>query len=436
MSSVQPATEILHEAAECTEMTTDQSPRDLRIVRITSDNTFGHSHIYMEAPVFTPDGRRFIYQRIELDPARGVADRRWREYWLCDIEDNFALRQLTTDPYAIGPVVSPDGQFMYYFINSFEPEDQKPIQLRRVDLQTYADEEVMTIDKPMPGTSALPSRLYVLSTIRADGKAVAAGAFVGDGKGPGTWCVFSCDFDRSSAQVVIEGTSHYNPHMQYARTTDPTRMHDLLIQRNNGVKTHPDKRAADFVSGCTLDVIRDDGTNFRKVPCGGGIETVHGHQEWRGDGSTILVGVDHRPADRPHSRPMIEATPLPADPSDPTPPIELPGAESARNEITRNYERPAFGHSAIDITGRLFVGDDRLSDGPAEDTRIFIGLLDGERDAALKLTYLLHPRTSYVADQATHPHPFLSPDGRRVFFNSDYHGAQHIYMAEGFEYPE
>jgi hypothetical protein len=34
------------------------------------------------------------------------------------------------------------------------------------------------------------------------------------------------------------------------------------------------------------------------------------------------------------------------------------------------------------------------------------------------------------------PHPFLSPDGRRAFFNTDYSGIPQIRTVEGFTYPD
>lgn len=73
-----------------------------------------HTHIYPESPVFTPDSRRFVYQRFaSLD--------RPREYWICDlgaadIATN-QLRPLTTpeqEPSVHGPVVTPDGQWFVY----------------------------------------------------------------------------------------------------------------------------------------------------------------------------------------------------------------------------------------------------------------------------------------------------------------------------------
>jgi len=53
-------------------------------------------------------------------------------------------------------------------------------------------------------------------------------------------------------------------------------------------------------------------------------------------------------------------------------------------------------------------------------------------DATLKVRHLLDSGTSFRNAQATHPHPFLSPDGARAFFNSDVTGQPQIWMVEGF----
>ena len=61
-----------------------------------------------------------------------------------------------------------------------------------------------------------------------------------------------------------------------------------------------------------------------------------------------------------------------------------------------------------------------LADLPADDT------------SPLKNTvFLLNPRSSWGKD--THVHPFLSPDGRMGFFNSDESGILQAYMVRGWK---
>src|SRR5689334_3780347 len=73
-----------------------------------------HTHIYPEAPVFSPDSRRFVYARF-----RSVDQP--REYWICDLGapemGAHGLRPLTTpddEPSVHGPVLTPDGRWFVY----------------------------------------------------------------------------------------------------------------------------------------------------------------------------------------------------------------------------------------------------------------------------------------------------------------------------------
>ena len=52
------------------------------------------------------------------------------------------------------------------------------------------------------------------------------------------------------------------------------------------------------------------------------------------------------------------------------------------------------------------------------------------RDAATDFTYLLDTGAT-AGTQANHAHPFLSPDGRLAFFNSDESGVSQAYMLRG-----
>ena len=107
---------VHREAIERPDMTSERSPEGLRVIQITSDKNYTTSHIYMESHIFTPDSKRFVFQRFrnpeETDPRKML-----RDYMLCDIEDGFSIRQITDEDGVIAPSLSPDGRFMYYFID-------------------------------------------------------------------------------------------------------------------------------------------------------------------------------------------------------------------------------------------------------------------------------------------------------------------------------
>ena len=110
---------VLHESRERPDLLDSSSPAGLRIVQITTNPDQSSWNVYTEAPVFTPDSRRFLFVR------EG-------NYWLCDLRDNFGLRQLTNERGATAPSVTPDGRWMYYIV-----EAERPLRLKRLSLQSF-----------------------------------------------------------------------------------------------------------------------------------------------------------------------------------------------------------------------------------------------------------------------------------------------------------
>ncbi|OGX18452.1 MAG: hypothetical protein A2105_05565 [Omnitrophica WOR_2 bacterium GWF2_63_9] len=138
-------TELVRESRERQDMLDSKSPAGLRVVQITTDPEIASSNIYTEIQVFTPDSRRFIF-------------RRQRDYWLCDTGDNFSLRKLTDEPRAQAPSVSPDGKWMYYFVNTTTTTDGA-LTLKRVSLDNFERQTVLSIDSPIPGTQLYAEHL-------------------------------------------------------------------------------------------------------------------------------------------------------------------------------------------------------------------------------------------------------------------------------------
>lgn len=100
-----------------------------------------------------------------------------------------------------------------------------------------------------------------------------------------------------------------------------------------------------------------------------------------------------------------------------------PGA--VRNDLSRSFGQPDFRHFQTDRAGNRLVTDC----GPYAERggRLFLADLgQAGRDAVTKWTFLLDLNTSNKS--MAHPHPFLSPDGTRAFFNSDESGILHAYM--------
>ncbi|MBT3381787.1 MAG: hypothetical protein HN742_05570 [Lentisphaerae bacterium] len=424
-------------ADERPDLLSPDSPAGLRLVQITNDASGVHAHVYMESHIFTPDSRRLVFRRI-LNHGEKIPINIRQDYLLCDIADGFTIRQLTDEPGATAPAITPDGRFMYYLLDQAPAPDRGRWVLRRVCLQSFRRETVLVIDNPLPGTRCRPSFCTTLSSMSADGERLCTSGYLGDGVRPnGPFGVVVFDLARATAEAIMESPTFSNAHPQYCRCPDPESKHDILVQENHGDQVGADGRGDRTLpktdaSGADVHVIRDDGTQFRTMPWGrDGQEFCTGHQCWRGRIPSAVAGVSRVGRDVP----VVEGKPGPADSSAPHRGRETPGA--VRNEICREMPLPMFSHFAFDPTGTRFVSDCmRPGAGNWANAQIVVGSLPDTPDAVLKVRYLLESGTSFQNPQATHPHPFPSPDATKAFFNSDVTGQPQIWMVEGFEFPE
>jgi len=96
--------------------------------------------------------------------------------------------------------------------------------------------------------------------------------------------------------------------------------------------------------------------------------------------------------------------------------------------LSSRFDTPQFCHFATDIAGARLITDHFLRD---ELWEIYFAVLpdQGVSEPLADFTYLLTPRTGVRA----HSHPFLSPDGKTGFFNSDESGVLQAYMIRGLD---
>ncbi|MFH1742992.1 MAG: hypothetical protein ABIH23_28640, partial [bacterium] len=284
------------------------------------------------------------------------------------------------------------------------------------------------LDHALPGTNYRPNYLYPLSTISSDGKRIAISCFLGDGQTDNApFGLFVYDLERGVASLILEGPTWLNMHPQYSRSLDPEACHDILVQENHGVEYD---RSGTYLpgklvggDGADIHVIRDDGTNFRTMPCGRdrNRETCQGHQCWRGCSTSAVIGTEGgRRPDKERKLELIEGW---AVPDTGHLGMNTPGGQ--RNDLSRDFTDPRFSHFGVDISGTRII-----TDSPTRGRWLLHiaqwGANEGE--ALQDWRFLLDPSSSKDA----HPHPFLSPDGTRGFFNSDESGIIRPYMVVGF----
>lgn len=412
---------ILHESKERPDLLDKNSPANLRLLQITTDTSQSSWNVYTEARIFTPDSKRFVFVREN-------------NYWLCDIEDNYGLRQITDEKDAIGPSVSPDGKWMYYFIDrTLSPE--KTLTLKKLSLEKFTRETLLTIKETIPGTDYKISHIYTLSSISTDGKRLCTSCFLGDGKTQNApWGLLVFNLEKPSVSLVFKGQNFNNMHPQYRISNDPELSHDILIQHNHDSIVDSTGKTLKLVGGdgADLHVIRDDGTNWRDIPIGrDGTEFCQGHQQWRGKMNSVLSSMS-----MPHGKSRIlEGFPITTNDETSHKGFKIPGGKY--NDITKNIENPSFWHFSADYSGMHLISDTYTSNDKTKEKviTIVIGTLSQGENPVLKMQYLLNTRTSGNG-QSAHPHPFFSPDTKMAFLNSDVTGGPQVWMVTGYQFPE
>jgi hypothetical protein len=397
------------------------SLKGVEVIQLTTDDV-PSSHLYMEAQVFTMDSKRFLLHRSATAHGGDKHDPR-HQYLLCDVADGFSLRPIATELGVTAPSVSPDGRCIYYFVDETAVGGGR-LTLKSVGLDGTDPRTVLVVDSALPGTTFRLSRIYPISTISSDGGRLAISCFLGDGKTEGApWGLMVFDLRKAAVTLILHRPTWCNMHSQYCRSTDPQEMRDILIQENHDNTASAQGAITRLVGGQGADihVIRDDGAQFRNMPWGrDGNEFCQGHQCWRGRTAWAITSTGTR---KPPEAQLIEGR---AAPHAGHVGIATPGG--LRNDLSREFPSPQFHHFATDIAGRRFISDSKPFD---KGGRIYVAEL-GEpgKDPLRSWKYLLSPKSS--CRKETHIHPFLSPDGKTGFFNSDESGILQAYAVRGF----
>ena len=86
------------------------------------------------------------------------------QYLLCDLETTATTAPADRRDGRHGASVSPDGKYLYYFVNETQVGGGR-LTLRRVNLDGTDRQTILVVDGPLPGTQFRPSGIYPLSTI-------------------------------------------------------------------------------------------------------------------------------------------------------------------------------------------------------------------------------------------------------------------------------
>jgi len=471
---------------------------DIRITCVTAGMETYHDHLYMETPVFSGDGNRFIFREPPADYLDGYTsmarDAMAAAYWLCDIGDGYACFKVCGEPGVKGGSMDYRGEYFYYIC---EVVGVPRVELKRMHIQTLKKETISVIDKPPSGCVAVPSLFYPIAAVRRDGGKYCTGAYLANSDYEnGPWGVLVFDTASGELDIILEGEDYCNPHPQYAKNAEM--QNDLLIQHNHGSFIKRDFTIAPLVSGFGADihVIRDDGSDMRSLPWGrDGYEFCQGHQCWRGEMKSAVTSTSTVTGE-PNAKPiytLVESEPIrraenvrhngarlcEAGASGPrsdgagerdaiadcacdvstgvnagdtlaegrnADDARLFGERSCdagtggafRRMLSAGIDKPGFVHFAISLDGQKFVSDFVSQELGARDPRgvsiVISRIRDGESVPLRGMTEICKTLTAWDGSQMSHPHPFFSPDTKKVLFNSYIGGGPQIHIAEGFDF--
>ena len=422
---------VVHESKERPDMLDEDSPKGLRVVQISTDPSMISHHMYPEAHMFTPDSKRFIFHRMPTKEGEPGA------YWLCNVDDDFGLREIIDERGARGPSVSPDGEWAYYCIFDHAKRD---LELKRASLKTFQRETLANIEGIIPGSKYELKTLGGLTSISSDGKRLSTIAELHTGSPENRrYGILVLDLEKLSAHIAFEGDHEFlNMHLQYCRSLDPVLSHDILVQHNHGGLKDKEGRLVRLTGGAGADlhVVRDDGTHWRDVPVGrDGTAFCTGHQQWRGRMPSVISSMSVRGNVNRHR--LHEAMPIATDETTSHKGSTIPGA--AQNDLTREAPETNFSHFCMDASGmHLAARHDRCRGNP--DVKVYIASFSPGENAVLKVRYLLGTGWRDLAKgwhrgQSNKPRPIISPDAGVVLFHTDRDGKSEIFLVDHYTLP-
>ena len=440
------------EARECPEMLSTISDPNLEVHQITTDlDSDAHvAAMHLSHALFTPDSTRCVFVRqrgaglTDADPARGSTHPLGKvELALCEIDEGFALRTLTDEEHVGAPVMTPDGRYLYYFLDQ-SGEERPRIILKRIDLHDFRTETVLVVDSPVEGVGRVPrgGHMYDAASLSRDGTRLSTSCSFYQDDDP----LFSdliIDLERMSIRGFLFQPYDWRPLGTYYRGRDPRYFHHLLFvhgHRRSGWDAQgqwynePDGLA----ERATLHVRTDEGLPVGSVPIGDEGEGVD-HPVWRG-GLYEVVTHTSSFTTAPYWRGiMLMAAPVACAPEDQYKGARIPGAR--RTELTRFIKRPDLCHHAWDAAGTRVVCDTEGWHGRGPTAYLWLGtVVDDDAGAPYVLPkYLLHPQSSWNGSYWLECQPAMSPDCRTIFFNSDYlckPGHPQVFCVRGFTFPE
>jgi hypothetical protein len=333
---------------------------------------FDNTHIYPESPVSFPNGRRFIFAR--LHPPCG-----YRTFHIADL-DTLRIRQITDEPDASFPMVTPDGSAMYYYAGG---------SVWRMCPTTFKRKDVFRIPEHI-------GKLNRFSSISYCGTRLLGMVQNGQSRE-----IAVVNLKNQSAHIAFTHPDCCG-HEQYCRGES----YRILIQVNDGIEYDHEGNLIRLIgeNGASIHTCNDDGSDIHILPMGQSpVERVQGHECWLGQEERVISTTHRRESkEHPWRQNLIVAS----------------GPGDDAYEIICEGDDENFTHMHTTLDGRFWISDCNRT------AKIYIGSIQTGR-----FKRFCDSGSSFGAHQTTHPHPFFISD-RTVGWNSDVTGVSQIYIAD------
>ena len=342
----------------------------------TTDEDAPKHNIYCEEGYALPDSSAFVYERTNPDRAPNSA-----EYVLCEFG---TWKKRVLGHGQTYPTLTERGRLYSY---RDAGEMMEIARLAPAGEGASAKEEVVAARPKLPRNGCI--------TISPDERYVACGWTLS--YQPPRFVIELFDIEKGERRVICEQVDICNPHPQFERGQG----RQILIQHNRGCEHTPDGTLVRLVGeqGATLFLLDIEG-NITRLQVGAPYtKPCTGHETWIGKTGEVILTVDAFGDFGAEHGNILGVR-----------------AGEAHRVIAKGH---AMNHIGAPPCGRYFSAD-----GNKPDEIIVGSTVTG------KTAVVAPARSTYEKfGQASHPHAYLSPDGRWMVFNSDRTGRPEVYAA-------